>query len=157
MARAVLRDDRAAVRETQRRVRVALDDDGCGSCAPSPTDPGVIMPPVTDPPVSGGIHPVLTVRLRTRTGYSEDGNPTFEWRDVVTGTAIVWTEREEFDAAEGFTMVEATATLSYSGSEVVTETASVTDDSGNVWRVTSVQQVPDRLGFTLQRIDPETS
>lgn len=158
MARAILRDDRPALHERERRVKVALDDDGCKPC--SPAAPGVTIPPDPDtptPPPTGGVNPVLTVRLRTRTGYSDDGNPMFEWRTVTVGTAIVWTQREEFDPAEGFTMVEATAMLAYGGNEVVTETASVTDDDGNVWRVVSVEQVPDRLGFTLQRIDPESS
>ena len=157
MARAILRDDRQALQEQHRTVKVALDDEGCAQRAPF--RPGVSEPPVDPdvPPVSGGVHPVLTVRLRTRTGYSDDGNPLFEWRTVVTGIAIVWTERDEFDPAEGFTMVEATAVLAYDGNETVTETASVTDDDGNVWRVTSVQQVPGRLSFTLQRIDPESS
>ena len=114
--------------------------------------------PVTtdeDPPLdpAAQVNPVLTVALRTRTGFDDDGVPQFAWNDLVTGIAILWQGREEFDAEAGLTLVKATATMLFGGTEQVTESCMVTrDDDGTRFRVLAVRQIPGSLGFDLERI-----
>lgn len=152
--RVALRDDRLdPSRDAPDRVQVALDDDGCAPCRLS-SGLGPAEQTETDP---GSVLPVLTVRLRERTGYDDDGNPKFSWTTVAEGPAIVFTRREEFDADAGFTQVFATGLVMYDGDLEIPETASVVDDDGTLWRVLAVRQQPGSLGFDLERIAAETT
>lgn len=131
-------------------VKAGLDDDGCVPC----TDRTSGTPPVV--PGDDGdtvVNPVLTVRIRTKQGYDDDGSPRLEWVDLMSGQAISYTQRQEFDQAAGRTVVDARATMLYEGDVRVTETASVTDDSGYTWRLLSVAQLPGMLSLVMQRIE----
>ena len=164
MARTWLRDDVETVawagRPTQfDPVTVALDDDGCTPCGQTGAvvPGGIPVDPAPDPEVpQSELFPVLTVRLRTRTGYDDDGVPEFDWTTRVETRAIFWQQREEFDAEAGFTLVKATATILYEGEQKVPETAGVwTDDTddGTQWRVVASRMAPGRLEFDLERIE----
>lgn len=111
-------------------------------------DEDVVIPPVVETRVTHD----LTVRLRTRNGYDDDGVPLFEWTVLLTGPAILWEEREEFDAHAGLTRVKAKATMLYEGETQVTESALVTRGDDTSYRVKGVRQVPGRLEFDLERI-----
>lgn len=109
-------------------------------------------PPATVPTTTTVVNPRLTVRLRTRTGYDDDGVPQFTWTTLVEGEATLYEEREEVDAEAGVTRIAARAVLLYAGSSQVPETASVTRDDGVIYRVVAVRQVPGRLEFDLIRL-----
>lgn len=97
--------------------------------------------------------PTLTVRQRARTGFDDQGSPTFDWGTVVEGVATLWAERTETDDVAGMTRTLATATILYSGDTIVTESALVWSSFGGTWRVSSVARLPDRLEFALERWD----
>lgn len=103
-------------------------------------------------PEGAQVNPVLTVRTRARTGFDDDGVPQFEWTVLVTGQAIKWETRLEFDSNAGATKTTGKATMLYSGDVVVGETAMVTDDGDGRWRVTAVGQIPGYLTLTLARL-----
>lgn len=157
MVKAWLNDD-VSVPEWDRRptaydpVTVALDDDGCQPCLDRSTG--------NPPPVPGDgsdgqptINPVLTLRIRIKQGYEDDGTPRLAWVDLVRGQAITFTQRTEWNQEAGTTKVVARATMLYEGERKVTETASATDDAGQMWRVTAVSQIPGSLTLALERID----
>lgn len=151
--RVALSDDRSE--PVRPGMKIALDDDGCAPCRTSPcadgsSDTGVVPEVPVDP---GGVYPVLTVRQRSRTGYNDDGIPEFAWADLVTGTAVAWAQRSEFDSEAGFTLVKAKATIGYDGPDLVKETCEVVDGADTHWRVTAVRQSPGLLGMDLVRID----
>lgn len=144
MVRAVLggscnqRDDRG--------VKVALDD----SCGPVRGTPGV---PTSVPDVE--VWPMLEIRLRTRTGFDDDGNPVFTWSAIATERSMLWEERTEVDPDAGVTEVKAKAVLSNDAAlEVVPETAVVAaPGSDETWRVTSSAVYPDRVEVQMVRIE----
>jgi hypothetical protein len=123
---------------------VVLDDDA-RCCGPSTG--------YAAPGVYGAVE--LTVLKRLRSGWSAEGNPLFGWQLLVAGAAVLVEERSEFDADSGLTSVTATATVPYVGEDVVRETIVVRASDGREWRVTEVQQYPDRLELTMDRIDQE--
>jgi hypothetical protein len=126
--------------------RFVLDDDGlCCVCCGPPPEPGVV------PPVYG--QATATLQKRTRTGWSEDGNPVLEWQTLATAAAVVIEERAEFDPDAGFTRVVAKMSFPYEGPEIVRETAQVKADDGRWWRVVSADQYPGRVELGLVRID----
>lgn len=155
MVKAWMRDD-VPVRAWDTRpsqfdpVKAGLDDDGCIPCTDLKSGMLPVVPGEGDDPI---VNPVLKVRIRTKQGYEDDGSPRLEWVDLVEGQAISYTQRQEFDQAAGRTVVDARATMLYEGDVRVTETASVTDDSGYTWRVLSVAQLPGMLSLVLQRIE----
>lgn len=106
--------------------------------------------PVVDPVQ---VNPTLTVRRRWRTGYDEDGNPEFDWADVVTGVAILWEERTELDDVAGVTHIVARTVILYDGDEEVVETSIVESSHGGLFRVLSVAQTPDRIEMKLERLE----
>lgn len=77
-----------------------------------PSVPWSVIPVDGDPvPDPTGTQPLLDVWSRFRTGYDDDGTPTFEWGLLVRGWAVSYTTREEFDSRAGFTMVQAQAMI----------------------------------------------
>jgi hypothetical protein len=121
---------------------------------PTAYDP---VPVATDddpaPTTETDVRHALTVRLRTRTGYDDEGVPEFEWTVLIDAAeAALYEERDEFDADAGLTLVKATAVLLYDGPVQIPESASVTRDDGVKYRVLAVRQVPGRVEFDMQRI-----
>lgn len=96
--------------------------------------------------------PVLTVKVRTKTGVNDDGDPVFSWTTLVEGPATLWEQREEGDDIAGATRVKAKATMLYDGNQTITESAMVLADTGGRFRVTSVAQVPGHVSFDLERM-----
>jgi hypothetical protein len=130
--------------EPVSRVTKVLDGDDV-SCCP---DCGTV--PVT----KAEVNPSVTIKVRVRTGYDEDGTPTFEWTTLLTETAIVWVSREEFDGEAGFTLVRAMVTVPYESETQVPETAMLFLDDGTRWRIVGgVQQWTDRLVLEVERLD----
>lgn len=123
-------------REDDRRVRAGLDD---------------------DPPVFAGndveVLPTLTVRDRTLTGYSDDGDPQFGWATIVSGVAVEWRTREERDDVAGRTLVTGFATMEYAGEDDLRETAVVGSSHGGTWSVTSAIRSGPWLHLELVRLD----
>lgn len=127
--------------------RVVLHDDL--EC-PSDVTPRVVANTDQDCPVAEhDVLPWVTVRVRRRTEYTADGDPKFEWQQVVEDQAVVWAMREELDSDAGVTRTLATAVVLYDGDIEVKETAAVFVDPGGRFRVTQVQQFTDRLAFEL--------
>ena len=122
-------------------VTTGLDDDGCAAVA---------APPPREHPDEP--FPVLTVMARSRTGFDDDGSATFDWTTLLVGPAVVWTEREEFDADAGFTEEKASTTVVYHGEATVSETVAVFSDDGRRWRVTSVDQPHGLLTMEMVRV-----
>lgn len=137
-------------------VRAWLRDDvNTDEWASRPTqfDPVPVMTADDPAPLTRqSVNPTLTVSARTRTGYNDDGAPLFTWTEVLTGEAILFEQRTEYDPDAGLTRVVGTATLLYEGAEKVVETAMVTDPAGGRWRVTAVSQTPGHLMLTLARL-----
>ena len=104
------------------------------------------------PVVETKVNHRLTVRLRSRTGYDDDGVPLFDWTTLLESEAVLYEEREEFDPDAGMTLVLAKAVVLYAGPVQVPETASVTRDDGARYRVQAVRQVPGRLEFDMVRL-----
>lgn len=100
--------------------------------------------------VESSVFPTLTVKVREHNGFTEDGDKRYVWSDVVTDRAVAWATRTEVDGSSGVTVEHATATVLYSGTTVVTETA-VVYVSGQQYRVTSASTFPDRIEFGLVR------
>ena len=143
--KATLRDDVVdPLVDPVSSVKVALSDDEtcCADCTVVPTT------------TTTEVNPTVTIKVRVRTGYDEDGTPTFEWTTLLTETAVVWVMREEFDAEAGFTLVRAQMIVPYASETQVPETATVSLDDGTRWRIVGgVQQWPDRLGLEVERLD----
>jgi hypothetical protein len=95
---------------------------------------------------------MMEVRVRTRTGYDDDGNPMWDWTTLVTGSTILHEERTEFDDDAGFTVVKAVATILYGGQTVVPETAVVVREDGVRYAVDSVSQVGTNLTLDMHRM-----
>jgi len=138
MARALLHDDVLPCGQTAQPVEVesVLDDDQ------QPTTQTCVLP-------------TLTVLRRERTGYPDDGDPVFEWNELVEGPAVLWESRTEVDDVSGVTYVKAKATILYDGDTVVRETTLVKADTGGTFRVEGVAQVPGRLDFVLTRVSDD--
>jgi len=134
MVKARLHDGRLS---SGRRARVATGEPVC--CDPCADD----GPAIT-------INPTITVKMRQRDGYTDEGDKRYVWFTVVEGEAILWDDRTEVDGSAGLTAVSAEATILYDGHETVDETAVVLVDA-QVYRVTSVAPWPDRLVFQLVR------
>jgi hypothetical protein len=134
-------------------VRARLHDDPIGAGV-VPALPTVQRLDEDAPPtIVAHVNPTLTVRKRTKTGYNDSGNAVFEWADVVTGEAMVYESRMEFDDTAGVSVVMAKAVLIYDGDDIVTESARVESDDGSSYRVTRVDQVPGVLTLEMTRID----
>ena len=120
--------------------RVVLHDDIDGD----PLDPKPVRESWldTDPPYTETeVHPTVTIRVRTRTGWTDDGDPEFSWTVAVTDTAIVWEERTERDDVAGTTRTVRRCTVAYDNEVEIDETANVWCDPGGRYRVLSSQQV----------------
>lgn len=100
----------------------------------------------------GETNPVLTVRVRGVDGYDGDGNPQFVWLPVVSVVSTLTDSRAVVDDRSGMTTIQAAAVVPYDGTTTITETATVTDSDGWLWRVAKVTQFPDRLEMTLSRV-----
>ena len=141
MVKAVLRDDQPnwpGVPTVGAKPDVALADD---------------MPSTVQ--VSTDVHPNVTVKQRNRTGFDDDGNPQFEWVDVVTGDAIVWEMRTDWDPDQGVTVIKGQCTILYDGDLTVTESAVVEENNAaddRRYLVTQVGQVPGVLSLSLERV-----
>jgi hypothetical protein len=125
---------------------LVLDDDArcCSTDCPTEQTSGVGY---------GGAE--LSLWKRLVSGWSAEGNPEFGWEPLTTAPSVLVEERREFDADSGMTSVKATATVPYRGEDMVRETIVARADDGREWRVTAVQQYPDRLELTMDRIDQE--
>lgn len=151
-------------------MRVALHDDfGVSRCAPSRTDtvlgwtvaldgdwPGktcgcATVAPPESPPATG--LPTLAIRERSRMYFGPDGEPHYEWTDVVSGPALLLEERSETNDATGQTKVTATAAVAWESGTPPRETAVAHDSRGYRWEVVSCQALPGRLQLKLERID----
>lgn len=130
-----LRDDPPATAtcRTFGAVSGALADD-----APSTVEPATLLP-------------TLTVSTRRRGEPNEDGDPTWTWSVLFSGTAILWTASETVDPVAGVITATAKAVALYAGGAVVDETCSVESSHGGTWRPVKVAQLPDRVEFTLTR------
>lgn len=110
------------------RVTVALHDD-CGAsscCCGSSTE----EPPVLD---------VWTIRQRSRTGWSEDGNPVFEWTDLLSGEAVSVVTSTEWDPDAGSQVDVATLVLAAGDVADIPLTAVAVDAAGGMWRITEAR------------------
>ena len=158
-ARASLRDDFGWDGLTSSVSAVLDDDRPCDTPAPNVLL-GVVTPgPDGKLPDAGpgdqapeGMW-TFTLRQRRRTGYTEDGTPKLQWVDFLRAPALLFEERDEFDAQSGQTLVQAQLKLPYRGPEVVRETIVAVRSDGVTYRVVSVDQLPDRLELDMRRID----
>lgn len=145
MAKAGLSDDSWCwgVDPNPGGVTVGLSDDCCvgGSCCVEEAPPE--WPPL------------MTVMLRTRTGYTDDGNPVFTWSQLAQGAAIVWEQRTEWDAEAGFTQVKAKLVMTAGDLTKVPETAVVVDPQQVTWRITASDVRAGVVTLQLARIDAE--
>ena len=95
-------------------------------------------------------YPTITVKMRTRVGYTDEGDKRYAFSTVVVGPAVAWSVRSETDGSSGLAVEHSTAVVLYDGHEHVDETAAVFID-GVQHRVVSVAPFPDRLEFDLVR------
>lgn len=102
--------------------------------------------------VETNVNPLVTVRIRLRTGWSADGDPEFSWSDVVTANAVLWDENTELDSVAGVTKIVSSLVVLYSGDEVVRENCVVVTPFG-LYECVSVDQFPDRLEMKLTRTE----
>lgn len=98
------------------------------------------------------VNPTLVVKMRTRDGYTDDGDKRFVWETVVSGVAAVWEQRTEIGDSEGITRLSARATILYRGQKQITEAAGVWIE-GVRWRVLSALTFHDRVELTLMRAE----
>lgn len=98
------------------------------------------------------VNPTLVVKMRTRDGYTDDGDKRYVWETVVSGLAQVWEQRVEVGDSPGITRVSARATILYRGSKQITESA-VVWISSTMWRVTAAMTFPDRVELQLMRAE----
>jgi hypothetical protein len=138
MTRARLRDDPTRPLE-QGRVRLRLGDE-----PPTCTDDRV------DQSIEATVNPTITVKMRYHDGFTDDGDKRYVWSDVITDRAVVWATRTEVDGSSGVTVEYATATVLYSGTVAVNETATVYVEDDQ-YRVVSASPFPDRIEFALMR------
>jgi hypothetical protein len=120
---------------------VGLDDDpGVSRCCP--------------PGPGEWTGPVLSLSMRERTGFTDDGDPTYTWAQVHTGNAIVRSTRAETDDTTGRATVTAQVTMLDPGTEelpALDETATAADQDGQRWQVTRLDRAGGRLELTLTR------
>lgn len=120
---------------------VGLDDDpGRSRCAP----PG--------PGEWDG--PVLSLSVRSRTGFTDDGDPLLAWTPVLEGPAILRAQRAETDDTTGRATVTARVTMLDPGTEELgqlDETATAADADGNRWQITRLHRAGGRIELTLTR------
>lgn len=111
-------------------------------------DAAPCAPVCVDEPES--LNPTITVKMRRRIGYTDEGDKRYAFSTVVVGPAIVWSVRSETDGSSGLAVEHSTAVILYDGDETVDETAAVfVEDDQH--RVVSVATFPDRLEFDLVR------
>jgi hypothetical protein len=125
-----------------------------GGIVDEPTPPS---PQPPEPATDLLVDTELTVRRRTRTGWTDEGDPSFTWADVVTGPALGMESRREVDPISGQIRISASATLLYSGPELENATTELVDGEGQHWSVTNVVQLPDRLKLRFYRVEAETT
>jgi hypothetical protein len=137
MARVVLHDDPpfpyADRGPTGFGTRSAIDQDGRGQ-------PGA------------EVFPVVTVLVRTRTGFDDDGRPEYSWQPLISEVATVYTAHLETDDPSGESYLTGRAVVLYSGDAKVAETAMVKTSFGDLFRVTKVSQTPDRIEMELDQV-----
>jgi len=86
----------------------------------------------------------FTIRARTKTGYDVDGNPTFEWNDLLTEIALSWEQRQEFDDVAGITYTRGTILINNPGDVAMTESVvAIEQPGGEVWKVKKVVDHPE--------------
>lgn len=154
MPRAMLRDDYAGY-YAPGTGGVRLDDDsrarGVAGLAPDvdETVPGALPAPGTR------INPLVTVRERFATGYDDNGNPIWNWADVITAqSAVSFEEREEVSDVSNLSVQTATLLILYPYSApAIRESATVLTDDGRRWKITGITRLPDRLQLKVERID----
>lgn len=115
-----------------------------------PADPGPVQLDGASDVLAGA---TVTVRRRLRTGWDDDGNPTFAWGDLVSGQVLGAETRRELDPVSGQARWSARVTVLYSGPALEDPTVEVVDDAGQHWQVTAVAQLPDRIALTMTRLD----
>jgi hypothetical protein len=96
--------------------------------------------------------PVLTLLVRSRSGYDDDGVPEYEWSPLLSEVATLYTARLETSDPSGETYIVARAVVLYSGDEQVPETSMVTTSYGDLFRVTKVTQTPDRIELEMDQV-----
>ena len=99
------------------------------------------------------VNPELTILVRERTGYTDDGDPEFGWEPVVTGIAIQFTDPSEVDALARVTVAPGRATMLYDGDVPVTASAVAHSSFGPRYRVVSAVQVGDVLELELLTVE----
>ena len=160
MVRAWLHGDvgspRWSDRPPLRPVEVVLTDDVAAEDPIAWRTPDIPYGPI-EPPADGveTLHR-FTVSRRIRTGFTEDGNPLFDWEPLATDRrAILYEERREFDEVAGLTEVLARLVIGWDRPEPVGETITVVRDDGVRYRVTAVRKALDRLEVGMARIEQQ--
>lgn len=98
--------------------------------------------------------PVLTLSVRDRTGFTDDGDPLLAWSDAHTGPAILRAQRTETDDTTGRATITAQVTMLDPGTETLPEldeTATAADTDGTRWQITRLHRVGGRIELTLSR------
>ena len=129
--------------------KILLSDDVVYRPSPRPTS---LVAEDAVPECSDPAFPELTVWRRVRVGWTEEGAPQFSWEHVVTGTAIVYEERSEWDSEAGVTFVEGSAVVLYDGDDIPNE-ACVVDCNGFRYRVFDMGRPPGRLEIRMRRTE----
>lgn len=99
------------------------------------------------------VFPTLSIFVRTRTGYDDDGDPEFSWSLAVVDTAIGFVAPSEIDSIAGISVVPGRATMLYDGDVPVTSTAVAHSSFGPRYRVTSAVQIGDVLELELLDVE----
>lgn len=139
---------RSLLREDTRRgalpplgAPAGLDDDpGASRCCP--------------PGPGAWTGPVLTLSTRSRTGWTDDGDPLYVWEASLESPAIWRVQREETDDTTGRATITARATMLDPGTEVLPqldETATAADQTGQRWQITRLHRVGGCIELTLTR------
>jgi hypothetical protein len=98
---------------------------------------------------------VLELRRRIRTGYDENDNPLFSWETVLSGGALVFETRTEFDAQAGVTIVVGDIKMANQGLTDIKETCIVVQVGPPevLWAVTGQKWSPVSVDLKVRRID----
>jgi len=153
MPRAMLRDDYANHWPLTPGVRLDDDSSFAGKVSLSPYADDSVPGSLPDPGTR--INPLVTVRERFAVGYDDDGNPAWNWADVISAqSSISFEEREEVSDVGNVSKTTATLLILYPyGAPAIRESATVLTDDGRRWSITGLTRFPDRLQLKVERID----
>jgi hypothetical protein len=125
------------------RVDVSLAEDS----DVSPCDP-------VGPSAPMEVWPMVEVMLRSRSGFNEDGAPTYVWESLLESRGMLYTLREELDAEAGITRVTGKAVVANeAGVATLPETAVLLEKAENTtWRITSTAVTPQLISLDVERL-----